>query len=84
LLLRYYARQHSFNKTEGVTVKDIMVSEVITVTPDKTILEALRTMRDNKIGCLPVVKDNELIGIITEMDFLRISTPFFIVSQYFI
>jgi len=73
LLLRYYARQHSFNKTEGITVKDIMVNKVITISPNQTILEALRTMRTNKIGCLPVVKDKELIGIITEMDFLRIS-----------
>ncbi|MDP4852474.1 MAG: CBS domain-containing protein [Saprospiraceae bacterium] len=30
-------------------------------------------MREKKIGCLPVVTDGELIGIITEMDFLRIS-----------
>jgi CBS domain-containing protein len=38
-------------------------------------LDALKMMRDHKIGCLPVVNDdNELIGIITEMDFLRIST----------
>ncbi|MEN0003378.1 MAG: CBS domain-containing protein [Bacteroidota bacterium] len=31
-------------------------------------------MRKHKIGCLPVVKGEELIGIITEMDFLRISS----------
>ena len=30
-------------------------------------------MRQNRIGCLPVIKDDELIGIITEMDFLRIA-----------
>jgi CBS domain-containing protein len=30
-------------------------------------------MRKNTIGCLPVVQNGELIGIITEMDFLRIS-----------
>jgi CBS domain-containing protein len=36
-------------------------------------MEAMHTMRQNKIGCLPVTQNGELIGIITEMDFLRIS-----------
>ncbi|MGB3546627.1 MAG: CBS domain-containing protein [Saprospiraceae bacterium] len=35
--------------------------------------EAMYIMRDKKVGCLPVIKNEELIGIITEMDFLRIS-----------
>ena len=51
-----------------------MIENVITITPEKTILEALQLMRGNKIGCLPVVKNGELIGIITEMDFLRVSS----------
>ena len=55
------------------TVNDIMIQKPITVDPSATILEALNIMRTNKIGCLPVVKNNELIGIITEMDFLRIT-----------
>ena len=50
-----------------------MIKSPITVTADNTILEAMNIMRDNKIGCLPVVNGKELIGIITEMDFLRIS-----------
>jgi CBS domain-containing protein len=36
-------------------------------------MEAMVVMRDKKIGCLPVVKNGELVGIITEMDFLRIT-----------
>lgn len=74
LLLRYYAKKHSFNSKEAVCVKDIMISDVIMISPDKTIIEALQLMRGNKIGCLPVVKNGELIGVITEMDFLRISS----------
>lgn len=74
LLLRYYAKEHSFSPEVAGIVDDIMLTKVITITPDKTILEALQTMRENKIGCLPVVKNGELIGIITEMDFLRISS----------
>ena len=74
LLLRYYSKLRSFNPESAGTVKDIMIENVITITPEKTILEALQLMRGNKIGCLPVVKNGELIGIITEMDFLRISS----------
>ena len=50
-----------------------MIKNPLTISPDATIIEAMSKMRDNKIGCLPVVKNGELIGIITEMDFLRIS-----------
>jgi CBS domain-containing protein len=55
------------------TAKDIMITNPLTVGPNATILEAMSIMRKSKIGCLPVVQNGELIGIITEMDFLRIS-----------
>ncbi len=73
LVLRYYARQNKLNGKEIMTVKDIMVPEPITISPKATILEALNLMRENGIGCLPVVQEKELVGIITEMDFLRVS-----------
>jgi len=73
LLLRHFSRKTGIEE-EVTTVKDVMVNTPMTAAPDTTILEAMHTMRDNKIGCLPVVKgEDELIGIITEMDFLRIS-----------
>jgi CBS domain-containing protein/gamma-glutamylcysteine synthetase len=59
--------------TIHTTAKDIMIPDPITVGPNATILEAMHLMRSNKIGCLPVTQNGELIGIITEMDFLRIS-----------
>jgi CBS domain-containing protein/gamma-glutamylcysteine synthetase len=74
LLLRYFARSNSLNGRKSRNVADIMINEPITATPNTTIIEALQLMRSNKIGCLPVVIENELVGIITEMDFLRISS----------
>jgi len=74
LLLRFFAQSNSLNGRKSKNVADIMISEPITATPNTTIIEALQLMRSNKIGCLPVVIENELIGIITEMDFLRISS----------
>ena len=73
LLLRYYAQHNKLNSQKATCVKDIMVKKPITIGPKATIVQAMSTMRDNRIGCLPVVQGDELIGIITEMDFLRIS-----------
>jgi CBS domain-containing protein len=50
-----------------------MIHQPITIGPQTLILEAVRLMRDRQIGCLPVVQDDELVGIITEMDFLSIT-----------
>jgi len=75
LLLRYYSQQGiSFIEGKKLeTVEDIMIRKPILIEPGKSIIDALALMRENKIGCLPVVSGQELIGIITEMDFLRIS-----------
>ncbi len=74
LLLRHFVNHNRLNKKNQILVKDIMIDNPMTVSPDATLLEALILMRESEIGCLPVVnKDNSLIGIITEMDFLRIS-----------
>jgi CBS domain-containing protein/gamma-glutamylcysteine synthetase len=74
LLLRHFAKNNQLPKKEQILVKDIMLDEPKTVKPTATLIEALRLMRESQIGCLPVVNDeSELIGVITEMDFLRIS-----------
>jgi acetoin utilization protein AcuB len=56
-----------------LTVADIMVKRehVVTATPDETIEEAARTMVERGIGCLPVVEDNVVVGLITENHLLR-------------
>lgn len=73
VILRHLIRNNNLNKKVN-TVKDIMVENPITVSPNATILEAMQIMRDNEIGCLPVVLEKELIGVVTEMDFVRISS----------
>ena len=49
-----------------------MTREVITITEDTPLEEAARIMADNKIGGLPVVRDGEVIGMITETDLFKI------------
>jgi len=73
ILLRHFTRFNRVNGKEAVMVEDIMISDPAVIGPDATILEAMAMMREKRMGCLPVVKNNELVGIITEMDFLRVS-----------
>jgi len=57
---------------DKLTVGEIMTRNVITISPDISVEEAAILLHDNKIGCLPVVEDGNLIGIITENDVMEI------------
>lgn len=56
----------------NLCVRDVMVKRknVITTTPDATLEEAAKIMIDNKIGSLPVLEGDIVIGIITEIDMM--------------
>ncbi|MFW5912777.1 MAG: cyclic nucleotide-binding/CBS domain-containing protein [Candidatus Hadarchaeota archaeon] len=61
-------------KPSEVTVERIMESPLITTTPEKDMLDAMRTMVKNNIGHLPVVDDfGSLIGIVTVQDVLEVT-----------
>lgn len=55
-----------------ITVEKVMTRKVITITEDTPLEEAARIMADHKIGGLPVVRDGEVVGIITETDLFKI------------
>jgi acetoin utilization protein AcuB len=55
-----------------LTVKKVMSSPVITISPDVPLENAARIMADNKIGGLPVLDGDKLVGIITETDIFKI------------
>jgi len=57
---------------DKLTVGEIMTRNVITISPDISVEEATTLLHDNKIGCLPVVEDGNLVGIITENDVMEI------------
>jgi acetoin utilization protein AcuB len=56
----------------NLTIGDVMVKaeDVITMEKDATVEEAARIMVEKKIGCLPVLEDSIVVGIITEIDLL--------------
>lgn len=62
---------------EPIIIRDIMKTDLVTVEPDTPTLEALETMRDHNIGCLPVIKDRRLVGLVTAHDFLTVSAKLF-------
>lgn len=71
-LLELYATGPVKRNTE-TTVRDVMKREPITVSPETATLDALLTMREKNIGCLPVVRNDRLVGMITAHDFLTVS-----------
>jgi CBS domain-containing protein len=71
-LLRYLARNQGRDR-QPVAVREVMETDLITVSPDTSSLEAVRLMKLHRIACLPVVDDGCLIGILTEHDFIKVA-----------
>jgi CBS domain-containing protein len=55
----------------GVEIGQVMSTPPIVIHPDASVEDAARVMAERKIGCLPVVDEDELLGLITETDVLR-------------
>jgi CBS domain-containing protein len=55
----------------SISVSQIMRTNVWTVAPNTPVLEAARIILDHKFGCLPVLEEERLVGIATEVDFIR-------------
>ena len=66
---------------DRITVSRTMVRKVITTTEDVPIEEAAHLMLEHKIGCLPVMRDGKLVGIITESDLFRTFMELFSARQ---
>ena len=64
-------------QTQPTTVIDIMVAKPVTVSASTSSLEAIEIMRTNRVGCLPVVDGEQLVGIVTSYDFLAASARLF-------
>ncbi len=55
-----------------IEIRSVMTKKVVTVSEETPLEEAARIMCDNKIGGLPVVKDDTVVGIITETDLFKL------------
>ncbi|MFT5290325.1 MAG: CBS domain-containing protein [Planctomycetota bacterium] len=73
---RHVLRMIAHGASEGnkpVAVREVMQNDPVSVTADTSTLDAIAVMRDAKVGCLPVVEDGKLVGIVTESDFIAVS-----------
>jgi CBS domain-containing protein len=72
-ILRYYGKHGSEGAGKTVHVRDIMKLDPITVSPETSTVKAIEIMRRGKVGCLPVVQGDRLIGMVTEREFMDIA-----------
>ena len=54
-------------------IVNIMKTDVLTADPEMDICSAITLLLDHKYGCLPVVSNGKLVGIVTEADFLNLT-----------
>src|ERR671912_11689 len=59
-------------KSAGVTVDEVMTTDVITVSPDTTLAEAATIMAERRVKILPITEDGALHGVVTRMDILTL------------
>lgn len=57
-----------------VTIKDVMIKEVLVIEPDVFLEDAAALMLENNVGALPVIENDRLVGIITDKDILKAFT----------
>jgi CBS domain-containing membrane protein len=60
-----------------VPVEMLMERDVLTVSPDTTAALAAALLESSRFGCLPVVEQHKLVGIVTEADFVRFARKYF-------
>lgn len=58
---------------DEIIVEDIMVRDILTVTEHASLRQAALFLEKHRIGCLPVVTDGELRGIVTDTDFVGVA-----------
>ena len=66
--LSIYEMNYLLNKTK---IRDIMIRDVITVSQDASLEDAIYIMMKHKVGVLPVVDNDQLYGIITDRDIFK-------------
>jgi CBS domain-containing protein len=62
---------NGYSLENRIETKDEMTSDVISITKDQSIIEAIELMVKNNIHALPIEEDEELVGIITSNDILK-------------
>ena len=77
---RLTASPHPMSRTSGITLQEIMITNILTASPETEIRAIARILFEERIGAMPIVNDaEEIVGILTRSDILRtvvIQAPF--------
>lgn len=69
-ILQIYGKYAAQGDVHLVPVKDVMNKNPIAITPEHTIEDAMSLMREHRVGCLPVLSKDGLVGMLTEAELL--------------
>lgn len=69
-LLRLMAEGRTRAEAESMPVSEVMERDPVTVSPESPTLECINRMRSNRVSALPVVQDGQLVGLVSETDFM--------------
>ncbi len=72
-LLKILRKQKLDNSLKELKVSDVMLKNPQTIAPDQKLFEAIKIMDEGKLGSLPVVQNNKLVGMLTETEFFHLS-----------
>lgn len=72
-IIKHLIRKQRQKDLKQSKVSDIMIKNPPTISPDATLVDAIKMMKESEVGCLLVVVKEELIGVITEADFFKIA-----------
>jgi CBS domain-containing membrane protein len=64
-----------------IHLSHVMKTNIVTVDPEMNLRDAIPLLLDNKYGCLPVISDGKLVGIVTEADFLKLTLTLLIEAE---
>lgn len=69
-ILRLMSEGRTRTEVENIPVSEVMERKPVTVAPETPTLEAISQMRSHGVSALPVVKDGQLVGLVTETDYM--------------
>lgn len=71
------AHERARDVARDIPVEMLMEKDVITIWPEAPATEAITLMETHRIGCLPVLDNGKVVGIVTESDFMRFARLYF-------
>ncbi len=76
-VLRYLRKKIENKNYKAFLIKDIMIKNPHTIKPEQKFTEAAEMLEKYDIGCLPVISNNKLVGLLTEKEFYELGQRLF-------